>query len=190
MERKIILAGIGGQGVIYATKILTQAALARGEQVLASENHGMSQRGGSVLAHIKIGGSEAPLIQRGTADALVAFDRTEAIRHLVFIRAGGCVTVNSADRLTPALEARLTELGVQLWTVAAEPIARQAGAPAATNLVVLGFAAAHGALGLTLDELAGAVRALGPAPAVERNLRALRDGAAQAEASRAPLPAA
>ena len=94
MERKLIIAGIGGQGVIYATKVLSQAALMRGERVMASENHGMSQRGGSVMSYVKMGGSDAPLIRRGTADALIAFDRVEAIRNLPFLRAGGSVFVN------------------------------------------------------------------------------------------------
>src|SRR5512136_2748137 len=94
MECRLVVAGVGGQGVIYAAKILSQAALARGERVIVSENHGMSQRGGSVLAHVKIGGSELPLIRRATADALIAFDRTEAVRNLTFARSGGSVFVN------------------------------------------------------------------------------------------------
>jgi Pyruvate/2-oxoacid:ferredoxin oxidoreductase gamma subunit len=59
LNLKLVIAGIGGQGVVYATKILSQAGLLRGEKVMASENHGMSQRGGSVMSHLKIGGSEA-----------------------------------------------------------------------------------------------------------------------------------
>ena len=97
MERRYIVAGIGGQGVVFATKVLAQAGLARGVPVTACENHGMSQRGGSVMSHVRIGGSDAPLIARGTADALVAFDRDEAMRHLPFVRAGGAVYVD-ADR--------------------------------------------------------------------------------------------
>ena len=76
---KLILAGIGGQGVVFATRLLAQTAAAMGMPVLASETHGMSQRGGSVLAHLKLGGTESPLIRRGTADILLAFDRDEAL---------------------------------------------------------------------------------------------------------------
>lgn len=182
MKRKIILAGIGGQGVIYATKVISHAAAARGESVLASENHGMSQRGGSVLAHIKIGGGDAPLIRRGTADVLVAFDRTEATRNLLFIRAGGGVYVNSRNGLDPQVLERLKELSVGVFTFDADACARELGSPAVTNLIVLGFAAAHTdtRLGLTVEELKEAVRALGPAKAVGLNLKALEMGAAQA----------
>ena len=180
MERKLILAGIGGQGVIYATKVLSHAALARGERVMASENHGMSQRGGSVLAHVKIGGSDAPLIRRGTADALVAFDRVEALRNLPFVRAGGSVCVNSTNGLDPAVMARLTDLNVGVFALDADACAKELGAPAVTNLVVLGLAAVRECLGLSVDDLKDAVRALGPARAVELNLKALEMGAGKA----------
>ncbi len=174
---KLILAGIGGQGVVFATKVISQAAMARGEAVMASENHGMSQRGGSVNAHIKIGGGEAPLIRRGAADALIAFDRTEALRNLTFIRSGGAIFVNSPDGLDPAVMGRLRELGVRVHAIAADACAKELGSPAVTNLVLLGFAAARGGLGLSVDELGTAVRVLGPAKAVELNLKALERGA-------------
>jgi indolepyruvate ferredoxin oxidoreductase beta subunit len=177
MDRKFVLAGIGGQGVVFATRVLAQAALLRGERVLASENHGMSQRGGSVMSHIKIGGGDAPLIRRGTADALIAFDRVEALRNLPFVHAGGGVYVNSADGLDLAVMGRLAELGIGVHTLDADACARELGAPAATNLIVLGFAAACCGLGLTVDDVKSAVRTLGPARAVELNLQALEMGA-------------
>jgi len=180
MERKLIIAGIGGQGVIFVTKILSQAALACGESVMASENHGMSQRGGSVMSYVKIGGSEAPLIRRGTADALIAFDSVEAIRNLSFLRAGGKVCVNSPNGLEPVVLTRLNELGIQVHALNANACAKELGAQAVANLVMLGFAAAHSALGLTLEDLKGAVQALGPAKAVEMNLKALNIGASNA----------
>ncbi|MEK7441784.1 MAG: 2-oxoacid:acceptor oxidoreductase family protein [Chloroflexota bacterium] len=177
MNIKLVIAGIGGQGVVYATKILSQAGLLRGEKVMASENHGMSQRGGSVMSHLKIGGSEAPLIRRGTADSLVGFDRTETMRNLTFVRASGNVFVNSTNGLDESLSARLKELSINIHSINAEACAKELGSPAVTNLIVLGFAAAHSEFGLSLDDLKNSVRALGPAKAVELNLRALDVGA-------------
>lgn len=177
MERKLVIAGIGGQGVIFTAKVLSQAALARGERVMASENHGMSQRGGSVLAYVRIGGSEAPLIQRGTADALLALDRVEAIRNLPFVRPGGRVCLNSAAGLGPEVMPRLNELCIGIYALDAEARALQLGAPAAANLILLGFAAAQGVFDLTLEDLKGAVKTVGPAGAVEMNLKALEIGA-------------
>jgi indolepyruvate ferredoxin oxidoreductase beta subunit len=137
----------------------------------------MSQRGGSVMSHVKIGGSDAPLIRRGTADALIAFDRVEAIRNLPFLRAGGSVFVNGADGLEPAVMTRLNELGIGVHTIGADARAKELGSAAVANLIVLGFAAAHDRLGLTLGDLKEAVQALGPARAVALNLKALETGA-------------
>lgn len=178
MALGLVLAGIGGQGVIYATKVLAQAALLGGRQIMASENHGMSQRGGSVMSHLRIGGSQAPLIRRGTADALIAFDRQEAMRHLPFVRAGGKVYVNTAASLEASLNARLAELGIGVYRLDASASAQALRAPATTNLVLLGFAAAHG-LGLDLAALRQAVQLLGPQRAVSANWRGLEAGAAQ-----------
>ena len=187
MERKLVITGIGGQGIIFVTKVLAQAAMARGERVMASENHGMSQRGGSVMSYVKIGGSEAPLIRRGTADTLIALDRVEAIRTLPYLHASGCVCVNSPAGLGAEVMPRLNETGIQVHALDADAGAKELGAPAAANLVLLGFAAARNALGLTVEELKAAVQALGPAKAVDLNLKALEMGARQALASHETL---
>ncbi len=180
MELRLVIAGIGGQGVIFATKVLSHAALMRGERVMASENHGMSQRGGSVMAHVKLGGDEAPLIRRGTADALIGFDRAETLRNLPFVRPGGCVFVNSPNGLEALAADRLKQLDVGVFSIDASACAKALGSPAVTNLVVLGFAAAHSKFGLSLDELKATVRALGPAQAIELNVKALDIGASRA----------
>jgi|SRR5579859_632455 len=180
LERKLVVTGIGGQGIIFVTKVLAQAAMARGERVMASENHGMSQRGGSVMSYVKIGGSEAPLIRRGTADTLVALDRVEAIRALPYLRLSGQVCVNSPDGLGSEFMPRLNEMGVQVHAFDADACAKELGASPVANLVLLGFAAARGALGLTIDELQTAVQTLGPAKAVGLNLKALEMGARRA----------
>ncbi len=176
-EIKLVIAGIGGQGVVYATKVLSQAGLAHGDGVMASENHGMSQRGGSVTSHLRIGGSDAPLIGRGAADSLVGLDRSEAIRNLTFVRRGGTVFVNSPNGLDASLSARLDELEIRVHAVDADRCAMELGSTAVVNVIVLGFAAAHGEFGVTVEELGAAVRALGPPTAVDRNLQALAAGA-------------
>jgi len=176
MDLRIVLAGIGGQGVVYATKVLAQAALLAGYSVMASENHGMSQRGGSVIAHLKIGSSQAPLIHRGTADALIAFDRQEAVRNLPFPRPGGSVYVNATSGLEAPLAARLAEIGIRVYRLDATGGALALGSPAAGNLMLLGFAAQLG-LGLGLPVLKEAVQALGPQWAIAANWKVLEAGA-------------
>ncbi len=177
MERKLIIAGIGGQGVIYATKVISQAALLGGHRVLASENHGMSQRGGSVNSHVHIGAGEGTLIRRGAADALLAFDVVEALRNVLYVRAGGALYVNTAGALPAPVTDRLRELGTGVFLIDAAATAKSLGSPAAANLVVLGRAAAQGHLGLSVDEIKAAVRVLGPARAVSRNYQAVEAGA-------------
>lgn len=184
MELKLIIAGIGGQGVIFATKVVSHAALARGECVMASENHGMSQRGGSVMSHVKFGRDQSPLIRQGTADALVGFDRVETLRNLLFVRPGGSVFVNSANGLDAALTDHLKTLNIGVHAVDASACAKALGSPAVANLVVLGFAAAHADFGLSVEELKNAVRTLGPARSIELNLKALDIGAQKADAIR------
>ncbi len=176
MDFKLVIAGIGGQGVIYAAKVLSQAALARGERVIASENHGMSQRGGSVLAHVKIGGSELPLIRHATADMLIAFDRIEALRNLTFARSGGSVFINGHQSLETMVLKRLNELNIDVYMLDADVCARELSTAAVTNLIMLGFAAVHADWPFTLNDLENAVRAIGPVRAVDLNLRALARG--------------
>lgn len=179
-RRKVVLAGIGGQGVIFASRLLAEAALARGAQVIVSETHGMSQRGGGVAAHLKIGDEQGPLIRRGTADALIALDRLEGLRHLPFMRPGGAVFVNAMEGFPEPVQARLDELEVGICQVDADGAALRLGSPAIANVVLLGFVAAHTSLGMSLDDLREAVRRLGPLPAVGINLSALDEGAQEA----------
>lgn len=174
-ELKLILAGLGGQGVIFTTRLLAQAAVALGQPVMVSEIHGMSQRGGSVVSHLKIGGNESPLIRRGTADLLLALESDEALRNLPFLRQGGVAIVNAEQGPPPEVAEYLTGLNIQVLSVPAARIAVELGSAAVSNVVLVGFAAAHPSLTLPID-------ALGEALAVvarrrhELNLQALEAG--------------
>ena len=180
LQGRIVLAGVGGQGVIFASRLLAEAALAAGAQVMVSESHGMSQRGGSVVAHLIIGDEPGPLIRRGTADTLIALDRLEGLRHLPVLRPGGAVFINAVEGFPEPVRARLDELGVSACQLDADGEALRLGSPAIANVVLLGFVAAHTSLGLSLDDLKHAVRGLGPPPSVKINLSALDGGARNA----------
>ena len=175
MELKLILTGLGGQGVIFLTRMLANTAVSLNHPVMVSETHGMSQRGGSVMSHLKIGGSEAPLIRRGTADILLALEPGEAIRNLTFLRPGGAAFVNSEDGLPSALMPHLERLDMQLLSLPASQMALEFGAVAATNVIMAGFAAAHPALGLPIDALRQTVKAISRRN-LELNVRALEEG--------------
>ena len=93
-----VIVGVGGQGIVFASKVLGHIALTRGEQVMGSEVHGMSQRGGSVISHFKIGAYKSPLVRKGCADVLLAFDQMEALRSYDFLADGAHAIVNVHDR--------------------------------------------------------------------------------------------
>ena len=100
--KSVLLVGVGGQGTILASKILTAGLIAAGYDVKMSEVHGMSQRGGSVSTQVRYGTKVySPIIGRGQADILVAFETMEAIRYLPDLKPGGKVVVN--DYQMPSL---------------------------------------------------------------------------------------
>lgn len=95
MSKNIKLVGVGGQGTILSTKILTQALLNAGYDVKMSEIHGMSQRGGSVSSDIRFGKDvSSPVVVKGTADFLVAFEQMEAVRYLSYLKPDGVLIAN------------------------------------------------------------------------------------------------
>src|SRR5690554_5057908 len=97
----IILAGVGGQGILFAARVLGTAALKKGYDVKVSEVHGMAQRGGSVVSYVRIGSKVyAPVVEKGRCDLLVAFEELEGLRWLDHLRAGGRVILNR-QRIDP-----------------------------------------------------------------------------------------
>lgn len=174
-ELKLILAGLGGQGIVFATRLLAQTAVAMGLSVMASEVHGMSQRGGSIVSHLRIGGCEAPLIRRGTADLLLAMEPNEAVRNLVFLRPGGIAFMDAAGGLQPEVGNHLERLGIRVLSLEASRMAVDLGSAKVANVALIGFAAAHPSVPLPVDVLRQTVTRLARR-ANDLNLRALEAG--------------
>ncbi len=96
--RSILFVGVGGQGTILASKILTQGLLKAGYDVKMSEVHGMAQRGGSVTTQVRFGKKVySPLIEKGTTDVIVAFEKSEAARWVPYLKKGGTLIVNDHE---------------------------------------------------------------------------------------------
>ncbi len=133
MRQQIVVSGVGGQGVLFITRLLAEAAVARGLPVLASETHGMAQRGGTVIAHLKVGPFESPLVRPGQADVLILLREENAASHGSYLRPGGWAVVNA-----PSAPAALA--GAAPRAVDADALAREKGLGKAVNLIVLGGA--------------------------------------------------
>jgi indolepyruvate ferredoxin oxidoreductase beta subunit len=178
MNSKILLAGIGGQGVLFAHQALAACAIAQGFDVTGAETHGMSQRGGSVVSHLKIGDTSAPLIRQGTADFLLAFDATEAYRALPFVRRGGAVIVNSNLPNYPdeRVRAQLATMGVAMRAINADAIARGLGRASAANVALIGFAVTCDGFPFTRDAMRETIARSAPERFLEVNLKAFDEG--------------
>jgi indolepyruvate ferredoxin oxidoreductase beta subunit len=178
MDLKLILSGIGGQGVLFATSIFSETALGLGHDVLGSETHGMSQRGGSVISHLKIGAYESPLVRQGTADVLVAFDEFEAYRTLAFLKRGGLCFVNSArgDFPDEGVKGYLTKNGIAAHSYPADEVALSLGSARSANLVLIGRALSIPGLPFEPEQITETIERISPPRFKELNLRAFEAG--------------
>ncbi|MFI3129091.1 MAG: indolepyruvate oxidoreductase subunit beta [Bacillota bacterium] len=147
----IILAGVGGQGTVLASKIISASALASGKCVIASETIGMAQRGGSVTSHIRISETQtvaSPLVGAGQADIIIAFELSEGVRCFPYLKKGGKMVVSKGimqpttkyDYNTELLENFLKENVENLKLVDAMEVCQSLGSYQVLNTVLLGSA--------------------------------------------------
>lgn len=182
----ILLVGVGGQGTILASKILTEVAQTQGYDVKMTEIHGMAQRGGSVVTQVRIGEKvHSPLIEPGQADYVVAFEQLEALRWLNYLSPTGKVVVNSqkiipmtvitgtATYPTDVLE-RIQQLAPEAIIIDALGVAKQLGNMRVVNVVLLG-AMAKG-MDIPREEWLGALERTVPARFLDLNRRAFQAG--------------
>ena len=179
-QQQIIISGVGGQGVLFITRLLAEAAINKGWPVLTSETHGMAQRGGTVISHFKVGAFASPLIRPGQADGLIAFKAEGVDVHGAYVREGGWIVANSHAPL-------VSDTAAAVLTLNAEDVAKKINNLRATNLITLGFAIARlpldgagsGNLFCTLDDIRMVLekRLAAKAPLLDAALKALAAGA-------------
>lgn len=193
MMKSFILAGVGGQGTVLASKLIAKAAMARGECVRTAETIGMAQRGGCVVSHVRVGPSHSPMLPLGGADAVIGFEPAEAVRALPYLKAGG--TVVCATCAVKPVTASLTGSAydgsdvlaylrgalVRLVLLDADAVCAACGSTKVLNVALLGAAAASGALGVTQEELKAAVLDTVPEKFAQMNIQALELGARAAK---------
>lgn len=150
--KNIMIVGVGGQGTLLASRILGNAVISEGYDVKVSEVHGMSQRGGSVVTYVKYGGKVfSPIIDRGEADMILAFEKLEAARALPYLKEGGTVILNDREIapmpvITGAAEypdGLVADIASKAKVIAIDALSLslEAGSAKAVNVVLIGVLA-------------------------------------------------
>ena len=168
----MVLCGLGGQGILFMTKVLAQAAMDKGFEVMGAETHGMAQRGGSVVSHLRIGDVRSSLVRTGSAQFLLALEENEGYRNLPFLSKGGAMFVNAEPDQFPQSEVKafLAENDVRHHAMPVGKIAQEQKAPRSANLALLGFFSAFDGFVVSADELRETLNRISPEPFRKSNL--------------------
>ncbi len=185
-KKNIVLCGVGGQGTILASRLLASAAMEKGLNVMSAETIGMAQRGGSVFSHLRIGeGICSPMIAKHTADLIIGFEPSEAVRMLPYLKEDGCVVVSTRpvlsvmDTLSGAsadsseMIEYLKKHAGNVLAVDTEKACEDLGSTKVLNVLLLGASLTTGVLGFNREEMEATVKKIVPAKFHELNLRAL-----------------
>jgi indolepyruvate ferredoxin oxidoreductase beta subunit len=194
-EFSVYMSGVGGQGLVLLSNIMGAACAASGIRALTGEQHGLSQRSGSINVHMRIGeGMASPLIPIGGADAQLALEALEALRYVEYLKPGGVVLMNSRiqhpvvetaahtkDKTAKYMSAevvreRMAQVTDKIAVMDALSIANQAGNPLTENIVMLGAISTLEALPVPEEALKQSVRDHVPSKAVDVNLKAFDMG--------------
>ncbi|MCQ2591714.1 MAG: indolepyruvate oxidoreductase subunit beta [Treponema sp.] len=183
MAENILICGVGGQGTVLAAKVLSQAAISSGEHVLSAETIGMAQRGGSVTSHVRIGRNlYSPLIPKGQANMIIAFEAAEAVRNIDYLKKDGMIIVNKkvVQPTTASLTGKTFSEDIMLEylekqgkviSVDTEAACKELGSSKVVNMVLLGAACKTGLI--TREELKAALKLLVKPDFYELNCNAI-----------------
>jgi indolepyruvate ferredoxin oxidoreductase beta subunit len=182
----IMIVGVGGQGTLLASRVLGNVALKKNFDVKVSEVHGMAQRGGSVVTYVKMGPKVfSPLIEKGEADVILAFEQLEAFRWADYLKQDGTIIVND-QRIDPMpvitgkakypeqIIEKLSKKIRKTIAIDALKIAKQCGNIKAVNIVLIGLLAKS--IDIDKGTWLEAIREVVPAKALEVNLKAFEAG--------------
>ena len=187
MNKSIMIVGVGGQGTLLASRILGAALLDCGYDVKVSEVHGMSQRGGSVVTYVRYGENVAsPIIEKGEADIVLAFEQLEAARWIEYLKPDGKLIVNTqqidpmpvvmgAAEYPEGIINALKAAGADVEEIDALPMAVEAGTAKAVNVVLIG-AMAKNMQSVSKEKWLDALKTSVPSKFLELNLKAFEMG--------------
>lgn len=187
-----LFVGVGGQGIILASEVLAMLCLEAGYDIKQSEVHGMAQRGGSVISHVRFGRRvNSPMVELGRADFLVSFEMLEALRWMAYLKPDGVALVNTlkiapmtvtsgAMKYPAEIEGLIREKCKRTVFLDALAIAEEAGNTRAVNVAMLGALSTH--LSFAQDVWEACIRNRVPERFLEVNLAAFRAGRQASEA--------
>ncbi|ETA68651.1 indolepyruvate oxidoreductase subunit beta [Methanolobus sp. WCC1] len=182
----LVIAGVGGQGTILASDIIGKAAVKENMSVRAAETHGMAQRGGSVVNHIRLGCELGSMIPMKGADVLLALEPSEALRYLEFLSDEGTiivntdpilpVTVTSGQCTYPDVDAIISKMEEthKVKAFNATELAKEAGHPQSMNVVMVGAVSSY--LPVSVDTLVDCAKELVPRKTIDINVKAFEMG--------------
>ncbi len=187
MKKDIMICGVGGQGTVLASKIIAASAMDEGNAVHSAETIGMAQRGGPVTSHVRIGEDAfSPLIPIGGADLLIAFEPSEAVRNLKYLKKDGFVIVNRVPVKPTSLaggegydgkaEIDFLTASCNCLVVDSDALCAPFGSSKFFNVAVLGAAAGSGRLGVAESTVRGEILRIVPERFHEKNLAAFAAG--------------
>lgn len=186
MNVNCLLCGVGGQGTVLASKLIAFAAMEKGLEVRTAETIGMAQRGGCVVSHVRTGRNiESPMLPKGSADVIIAFEPAEAVRNIEYLKPNGTVVVNSkaVKPVTASLTGStyngnemidyLKNSVKNLYIIDGDDICTKCNSQKVLNIALLTAASKSGALGITVDELKSAIIKRMPEKFQQVNLNAV-----------------
>ncbi len=162
MDHKIVIAGLGGEGIIFMTRVLAEGLYRSGHPVISTETHGMAMRGGSVISQLKVGNYQNPMIRYGEADLLLGTSEEEANRNFPYLKEGGTVIKNTPQK--------------GAYCIDASEIAHEIGNPRGSNLILLGYVLVHLGPSISLEPFLEVIKELTPEKFRTGNLKALEEG--------------
>ena len=168
----VVLCGLGGQGILFMTKVLAHLGLDKGYKVMGAETHGMAQRGGSVVSHLRLGNVQGSLVKTNEARLLLALEENEGYRNLPFLASGARLYVNTSSLLFPREEVRgfLAKKEILSRSIPASRIALDLGVPMSANLALLGFFSAFEDNPFDFEDLRQTVAKISPDRFRDKNL--------------------
>lgn len=181
----IMVVGVGGQGTLLTSRIIGKTALAKGYDVKLSEVHGMAQRGGSVVTFVRFGDKVSePVVEEGSVDVLISFERLEALRYAHFLKKDGVLIVNDCkiEPMTVVTGAREYPENIienlkkehTVYTIDGKKIANELGNSKVLNSVVLGLSAKY--IGFSMEDWIDMIEKTVPPKTVEINKQAFKAG--------------